>query len=130
MTNATIDMNIALTIAAEYKNGTELSERKMAEKHGVPRSRIQKIKKEVLNGVWDEALSPKEKEVETKVIKSNVKLTRKTHQKAPTKKSYALYTNVFGDYDSFASALLEANETITTAYINSEYHRCVFKASN
>lgn len=125
--NATsyIAYDIAVIIAAEYKNDTELSERKMAEKHNVPRSRIQKIKKEVANGEWDEILAPKVEVKEAHNVKlTNVKLENKTHQKAPTKKAKAIYDLVAGDFDKFTLTLLEQNPEITKAYINGQYHRC------
>lgn len=124
--NATsyIAYDIAVIIAAEYKNGTELSERKMAEKHNVPRSRIQKIKKEVMNAEWDEILAPKVEEPAHNVKQTAVKLDNKTHQKAPTKKAKAIYDLVAGDFDKFTLTLLEQNPEITKAYINGQYHRC------
>lgn len=123
--NATsyIAYDIAVIIAAEYKNGTEISERKMAEKHNVPRSRIQKIKKEVANGEWDEILAPKV-EATHNVKLTNVKLENKTHQKAPTKKAMNIYKDVNGDFDRFTETLLEQNPEITKAYINGQFHRC------
>lgn len=123
--NATsyIAYDIAVIIAAEYKNGTELSERKMAEKHNVPRSRIQKIKKEVAAGEWDEILSPKV-EVSHNVKLTKVKLTAKTHQKAPTAKAMSIFKSVNGDFDQFTQTLLNMNPEITKAYINGQYHRC------
>lgn len=125
--NATsyIAFDIAKIIAAEYKAGTELSERKMAEKHNVPRSRIQKIKKEVAAGEWDEILAPKvEIEVAHNVKQTSVKLTNKTHQKAPTAKAMSIYKSVNGDFDLFTQTLLNMNPEITKAYINGQYHRC------
>lgn len=124
--NATnyIAFETAKIIAAEYKNGTELSERKMAEKHSIPRSRIQKIKKEVAAGEWDEVLAPAVEETAHNVKLTKVKLTGKTHQKAPTKKAKAIYDSVQGDFDKFTETLLEQNPDMTTAYINGQYHRC------
>ncbi|AIA64853.1 hypothetical protein AVV44_gp054 [Cronobacter phage S13] len=124
--NATsyIAFDIAKIIAAEYKAGTELSERKMAEKHNVPRSRIQKIKKEVAAGEWDEILAPKVEAPAHNVKQTSVKLENKTHQKAPTKKAKAIYDSVNGDFDQFTLTLLEQNPKMTKAYINGQYHRC------
>lgn len=121
-----VAFDLAKEIAVEYKNETAVSERKMADKYNVPRSRIQKIKKEVLNGDWDEILTVKEIETETHNVKqTKVKLSTKTHQKAPTKKSLVIFESVQGDFDKFVLAILETNPTITDAYINSQFYRCV-----
>lgn len=125
--NATnyVGFEVAKEIAAEYKNETAVSERKMAEKYGVPRSRIQKVKKEVQNGEWDEVLNPvQEKEFSHNVRQTKVSLKNKTHQNAPTKKAKALYDLVSGDFDKFTESLLESNPNMTQAYINGQYHRC------
>lgn len=126
------NFEVAKVIASEYMKGIALSERKMAEKHNVKRSLIQRVKKEFAKGDWTEILTPKK---EVKVVKmkypvkrevkmSNVDLTDRTHRNTPAQRSIEVFREVNGDFEKFAKALLRANPKMTSAYINGQFHRC------
>lgn len=107
-------------IALAYKNGTALSERKMAEKYNVSRSVIQRIKKQVASGEFkfDFDLNS--------VFNFEKALKAKSANQAPTKKSLNIFIQTNGDFELFAQEMNNKTE----AYIKHQYLKCYNRKNN
>lgn len=123
-------MIIENIIAAEINAGTDLSERKLAEKHGVSRSVVRRVKANI------EKYTVKAVEVETvEEVKTYAKVTEKSadcgikniekllasksSHKAPSAISIICYQQAEGDFEKFSKKMLGKSK----AYIRDQFLR-------
>lgn len=135
-------MIIENIIAAEINAGTDLSERKLAEKHGVSRSVVRRVKANIEKYTVVEVAEAKAETVEvnnvevvdvkeaTKIVSKiadfgieNIEklLKSKSSHKLPSAISLVYFEQTNGDFEKFSKKMLGKSK----AYIRDQFLRCV-----
>lgn len=132
-------MTIENIIAAEINAGTELSERKLAEKHGVSRSVVRRVKANIekYTVAVKEVAAVETKTVEVVDVEDAKKtvsdvtafgienieklLKSKSSHKAPSAISVICYAQSEGDFEKFSKRMLGKSK----AYIRDQFLRVI-----